>query len=139
MASIVTMQRTHIVISQGGVDVRVLTPMLIWCSTAEARLAVIDAIGGGGDCLGELCLLCSKPSATQIEAVQKLGLHMFAHGLCGAGSYVAHSLCGAVSYVAHSLPPPPPPLLIHVWCLAACARRGVVAYVRGEGHCLPGR
>ena len=97
-----------------GVDVRVLTPMLIWCSTAEARRAVIDAIGGGGDCLGELCLLCSKPSATQIEAVQELGLslqvlyactrtHMQHMHICLHTAYVAQCLMWHTAYVAQCL------------------------------------
>ena len=46
-----------------GNDMRILTPLLIYCSTAPARQAVVDAVSGADAwaCVGEWCLLCSRP------------------------------------------------------------------------------
>ena len=59
----------------GGVDVRILTPLLIHCSTEAARLQLTAAVSGVEAYIGEWSLLCGRPVVLQ-EGVVELGLSL---------------------------------------------------------------
>ena len=58
-----------------GQDMRILTPLLIYCSTSAARWAVTDALSGVEAHLGQWCLLCSRPIISA-DAHRALGLSL---------------------------------------------------------------
>ena len=105
-----------------GDDMRILTPLLIYCTTASASQAVTDAVSGADVHAGELCLICSRPFIVGVgtDAGGKqhhsydVGLSLqvrvlpYRVGLCGAPP---PGLCGAPplqAYVARPASPPAP-------------------------------
>ena len=51
-----------------GNDLRILSPLLIYCATVSARKAVMDVVSGADTYIGEWCLLCSKPFMKHADA-----------------------------------------------------------------------
>ena len=90
-----------------GVDIRILSPLLIYCFTASARQELAKAVSGVEAYVGEWSLLCARPVKHNGGVELGLSLQVPSHArdsiLLGCGAYVAHGLCGA--------PPPPPPIL----------------------------